>query len=44
MEMRRHFGTRAKEKETKNDFRFQIQRECPSTPFFGPEKSMVLSS
>jgi len=33
MEMRRHFGARAKKNKTKDDFRFQIQRECPSTPF-----------
>jgi len=32
MEMRRHSRAKAKEKEAKDDFRFQIQRDCRSTP------------
>jgi len=32
MEMRRHFGAKAKEKGSKDDFGFRIQRECRSTP------------
>jgi len=31
MEMMRHFGAKAKEKEAKDDLGFQIQRECRST-------------
>jgi len=31
MEMRGHFGAKAKEKEAKDDFGFRIQRECRST-------------
>ena len=31
MEIRRHFGAKAMEKEAKDDFGFQIQR-CRSTP------------
>jgi len=32
MEMMRHFGAKAKEKEAKDDLGFQIQRKCRSTP------------
>ena len=32
MEIRRHFGAKAKEKEAKDDFGFRNQRECRSTP------------
>jgi len=31
MEMRRHFGAKAKEKEVKDDFSFRIKWECRST-------------
>ncbi|KAG7530150.1 hypothetical protein ISN44_Un109g000110 [Arabidopsis suecica] len=32
IEIRRHFGAKAKEKEAKDDFGLRIQRECRSTP------------
>jgi len=34
MEIRRHFGAKAKEKEVKDDFRFRNQPECRSSHEF----------
>ena len=51
MEMRRHFGAKAKEKEDKDNFGSGISEECRSThswcrstPVSAQQKSMTLSS
>jgi len=44
MEVRRHFGARAKEKEAKNDFGFRNQRGVSIDTSFSPAKSKTLSS
>ena len=51
MEIRRHFGAKAKEKEAKDDFGSGISEECRSThswcqltPILAQQKSMMLSS
>jgi len=51
MEIRKHFGAKAKEKEAKDDFGLRNQEECRSThswcrstPVLGQQKSKTLSS
>jgi len=38
MEIRRHFGAKAKEKEAKDNFGSGISEECRSTPVLAQQK------